>query len=109
MTLWLDAQLPPALAYWITYRFGIKTVCVRDLGLREASDMEIFERARKENAVVMTKDSDFVELFLHFGAPPKIIIVHCGNMTNKNLQAFLEPNFEAVLQYLQTEAIVELF
>ena len=43
MTLWLDAQLPPALARWISEQpWGVDAVAVRELGLRDASDPEIF-------------------------------------------------------------------
>jgi hypothetical protein len=35
---------------------------VREIGLRDASDPEIFRRARVANAVVMTKDRDFIRL-----------------------------------------------
>ena len=39
MTLWLDAQLPPALARWINEQpWGEDAVAVRELGLRDASD-----------------------------------------------------------------------
>lgn len=55
MKLWLDAQLPPLLAQWINEQeFGVTSFAVRDLGLRDASDAEIFRRARDESAVVMT-------------------------------------------------------
>jgi predicted nuclease of predicted toxin-antitoxin system len=33
MIIWLDAQLPPALAAWITATFTIPAQAVRDLGL----------------------------------------------------------------------------
>lgn len=37
MTLWLDAQLPPALARWISQQpWGVDAVAVRELGLRNA-------------------------------------------------------------------------
>jgi predicted nuclease of predicted toxin-antitoxin system len=35
---------------------------VRDLGLRDANDAEIFQAARQSGAIVMTKDRDFVVL-----------------------------------------------
>ena len=39
MTLWLDAQLPPVLARWISEQpWGVDAVAVRELGLRDASD-----------------------------------------------------------------------
>ena len=59
MILWLDAQLSPAMASWISGEFFVQAVAVRDLGLRDAKDPEIFLAARKANALVMTKDADF--------------------------------------------------
>lgn len=46
---------------------------VRDLGLHEASDQQIFEAARAADAIVMTKDLDFVEMVERFGPPPRIL------------------------------------
>ncbi len=62
MIVWVDAQMSPAIAVWISSNFSIEAVAIRDLGLRDARDKEIFQAARLENAVVMTKDSDFVLL-----------------------------------------------
>jgi predicted nuclease of predicted toxin-antitoxin system len=42
--------------------FDLEASAVRDLGLRDAKDREIFDAARKDGVVVMTKDRDFVEL-----------------------------------------------
>ena len=39
--------------------FHIEAHAVRDLGLREAKDPDIFNAARKAGAVVMSKDADF--------------------------------------------------
>ena len=74
MIIWLDAQLPASAAAWITATFGIKTHAVRDLGLRDAKDGPIFQAARAADAVVMTKDGDFVEMLQRLGPPPKVIV-----------------------------------
>ena len=72
MTLWLDAQLPPALARWISEQpWGVDAVAVRELGLRDASDPEIFRQARAAGAVVMTKDRDFIRLLDAQGPLPR--------------------------------------
>jgi predicted nuclease of predicted toxin-antitoxin system len=63
VTLWIDNQLPPALAAWMRATFAIECLPVRDLSLQRASDREIFAAARTANVVVMTKDADFVDLF----------------------------------------------
>jgi len=79
VTLWIDAQLPPAIAGWITGTYAVEAIAVRDLGLRDAEDMEIFQAANTGNAVVMTKDRDFVDLLERHGPPPRVIWIRCGN------------------------------
>ncbi len=108
MIIWLDAHLPPKLASWFEYKFQIKAFALRDLGLRDATDMEIFEKARAENAVIMSKDRDFIELYFRFGAPPKIIILNCGNLTSKYLQEFLNDKVEKIVFILENDDIVEV-
>jgi predicted nuclease of predicted toxin-antitoxin system len=49
----------------------IGSSAVRDLGLRDAEDPEIFFAAREKSAIVMTKDSDFLLLLDKFGTHPK--------------------------------------
>ena len=59
MTLWLDNQLPPALAAWMRSTLSVDGLSVRDLHLHRASDAAIFEAAREAPAVVMTKPPSF--------------------------------------------------
>lgn len=67
MKLWLDAQISPAMGAWIRERFGIDVWAVRDLGLRNALDQEIFQAAKRVGAVLMTKDTDFSALIERLG------------------------------------------
>src|SRR3990172_4082454 len=109
MILWLDAQLPPALAAWITASFGIPTQSVRDLQLREAKDPEIFQAARDAKAVVMTKDADFVELVERLGPPPQVLWVTCGNTTNARLRQILSQCLPAAIPLLESgEPLIEI-
>ena len=50
--IWLDAHLSPGVADWIRESLGIEAVAIRDLGLREAEDAEIFDRAGRAKAIV---------------------------------------------------------
>jgi predicted nuclease of predicted toxin-antitoxin system len=79
MRIWIDAQMSPAIATWISNNYGVSAVAIRDLGLRDAKDKGIFDAARQGKAVVMTKDSDFVQLLDKLGPPPQVIWVTCGN------------------------------
>jgi predicted nuclease of predicted toxin-antitoxin system len=109
MIFWLDAQLPPALAPWLTTTFGIPAHPVRDLGLREAKDPEIFQAARDAKAVVLTKDSDFVEFVARLGPPPQIIWITCGNTTNARLREILGKSLPTAMPLIEAgEPLVEI-
>ncbi|MFP4006888.1 MAG: DUF5615 family PIN-like protein, partial [Spirulinaceae cyanobacterium] len=73
MTIWVDAHLSPAIALWIASTFEVEAVALRDIGLRDAEDSEIFEAAKAKKAIVMTKDRDFVDLVERLGSPPQIL------------------------------------
>jgi predicted nuclease of predicted toxin-antitoxin system len=109
MKIWIDAQLPPTLARWLSEMFDVEATALRELGLRDAQDIEIFNAARAVNAVILTKDSDFVDLACRLGTPPQILWLTCGNVTNRNLQRILMITFPDALEQLrQGEAIVEI-
>ena len=107
--IWLDAQISPALAVWLTANFPAPALAVRDVGLRDAEDREIFLEARKQSAIVMTKDSDFVTLQNKLGAPPKIIWLTCGNTSNARLKEILAHTLAEALELLDAgENLVEI-
>ncbi|SEJ94256.1 hypothetical protein SAMN04488058_1475 [Deinococcus reticulitermitis] len=64
---WLDAQLPPQLAPWLTQTFGVPAYSASHLGYRDAGDDEIFQAAREAGAVVVSKDSDFLDRVTRLG------------------------------------------
>jgi predicted nuclease of predicted toxin-antitoxin system len=112
MIFWVDAQLPPGLAAWLREQRGVEAKALREMGLRDAEDMEIFLAARQGGAaevVVISKDADFVELILRLGAPPKLLWVTCGNVTNARLKQVFERTFSEAVALLQGgEVIVEI-
>lgn len=62
MKFWLDAHLSPKIAVWLRSELDIGASTLKELGLRDAEDDEIFHAARDANAVIITKDVDFVNL-----------------------------------------------
>lgn len=92
MILWLDAQLPPALAPWLAERFEVTAAAVRDLDLRDATDRGIYAAARAAGVVVITKDRDFPALLAQFGPPPQVLWLTCGNTTNAHLRKSSRPS-----------------
>ena len=109
MIIWIDAHLSPAIATWIMITFGINAIAVRDIGLRDAEDPEIFEKAKAQGVILMTKDSDFVDLVDRLGSPPQIIWLTCGNTSNAELRRILSLTLLDALAQLQAgEKLVEI-
>ena len=107
MTIWVDAQLAPSLAKWITDTYNIPAQAIRDLGLRDAQDFPIFQAARQANAIVLTKDADFPRLLAQHGPPPKVLWLTCGNTSNENVRRILSSALAAGLKMLDAgESIV---
>jgi len=108
--VWIDAQLSPRIAEFLKSELLIEAVAVRDLGLRDAKDEIIFEKAREVSAIVMTKDRDFINLLERYGPPPKIIWITCGNTSNEHLCEVLMGALEEALRVLKEgEPLVEIF
>lgn len=107
--IWLDAHLSPALASWLTEEFGQPAAHLRQLGLRHAKDHEIFAAARREGAILLTKDSDFVDMVRRLGPPPAILWLTCGNTSNLALRALLGVTLPRALALIESgETLVEI-
>ena len=109
MILGIDAQLSPHLAPWLSERFGIEAISVARLGLYDAKDRDIFTAARRSNAVVLTKDRDFLLLLEELGPPPRVLWLTAGNTSNRRLRSLFEGIFEQALTLVRRgEALVEI-
>ena len=109
MKFWVDAQLPPLLATWLSEQFYVEAFSLRTLGLRDAADAEIFQAAQQQGVVIISKDSDFVELVSRYGPPPQLIWVTCGNVTNRRLQIAFNKTFAESLELLAAgQVMVEI-
>jgi predicted nuclease of predicted toxin-antitoxin system len=106
--IWVDAQLPPALARWLR-ELGAEAEHVQDLGLLAASDRTIFEAARRAGVWVITKDQDFVSLLDRFGPPPSVLWLTCGNLDNASLRLLIENSWPKVAELLAAgEPLIEI-
>jgi predicted nuclease of predicted toxin-antitoxin system len=107
--IWVDAQLSPVIAQWITSTYGVDAVAVRALRLRDARDRDIFLSAREASAVILTKDRDLVDLAIQLGSPPQILWVTCGNTSNTKLKTILTKAWPLAVELLNAgETIVEI-
>lgn len=97
------------LADWICNELKFDAKAIRDFGLRDANDEDIFKKAKVAKAIVMTKDIDFKILQDRYGSPPKIIWLTCGNTSNKRLKEILISYLYDAIELLNSgETIVEI-
>lgn len=73
---------------------------VRALGLENASDKEIWQFAKLNNFSIVTFDSDFIDLAILNGCPPKIIWLRTGNKSTQNLADFILSKKELIHEFL---------
>ena len=73
---------------------------VRLLGLAAASDDVVWRHARDHDFPIVSKDTDFYELSLVNGTPPKVVRLSCGNVTNRFLRALIEKRVAEIRTFL---------
>ncbi len=108
MQFLVDAQLPPALATWLSDQ-GHTAVHVYDLDLGRASDPVIWDRAIALGAVIVTKDEDFAVRRVLEAAGPPVVWIRFGNTTRSELLRRFAHHFSGVTEALERgEPLVEI-
>lgn len=69
------------------------------LGMGSASDKEIWDFSAKNNYIIVSKNSDFVQLVTLFGAPPKIILLSMGNASTDTILRCLLVNQKTINEF----------
>jgi predicted nuclease of predicted toxin-antitoxin system len=96
MKLLFDENLAPRLAAAFSDLYP-GSVHLRDCGLRGASDIEVWQYARENGFIIVSKDSDFAARSFLLGSPPKVIWLRVGNCTTTRAD-FVLRNAAARLQ-----------
>jgi predicted nuclease of predicted toxin-antitoxin system len=104
----VDAQLPPALAQYLA-DYGLPARHVSRIGLGVAPDAEIWAYAVQHQAVLVTKDEDFVQLARRSAPGTSVVWLRLGNITNRALWRALEPVLPEVISALEAgDRVVEI-
>ena len=96
----VDAQLPPALAR-VLRDSGCDAVAVREIGLRNATDSEIWHYAIQQEAAIITKDEDFADRCLYSQNQPVIVWLRIGNTSTQALLDWLIPLWPEIMRRIQ--------
>jgi predicted nuclease of predicted toxin-antitoxin system len=76
---------------------------VRELGLENSSDRDIWQYAKQNHYTIVTFDADFFDMANLFGHPPKIIWLRVGNRNTNHLAEFLLSKFEIIQSFINDD------
>lgn len=105
MKLLFDQNLAPSLVRRLATEYP-DSAHTYTLGLGEADDREIWDYARQRGFAIVSKDSDFHQLSVREGPPPKVIWVRLGNCSVDDVEAILRAQVRDIEQF---DAGVEAF
>jgi predicted nuclease of predicted toxin-antitoxin system len=95
MKLLFDENLSPKLPHRLSDLFP-NSLHVRDVGMKATLDPIVWDYAKDNNLMIVSKDADMHDLSLALGNPPKVIWLRLGNCSTLQVESALRRNFNAI-------------
>ncbi len=77
------------------------SVHVRDIGFLGAKDQQVWTYAAEHDFLLVSKDTDFYDRSMMFGAPPKIVWLRIGNSTVDETAALLRKRYILIRHFFE--------
>jgi len=74
---------------------------IKQEGLINTPDREIWEFAKTNGFVIVTQDSDFNDLSTLYGFPPKIIWIRTGNLKTQAIADILNDYSDEIIKFME--------
>lgn len=107
MKLLFDQNISFRIAKSIQSTFP-NSIQVRQAGMENASDKQIWDFAKNNSYSLVTFDSDFSSFATLYGHPPKIVWLRTGNINTEELIKFLEAHSDIITEFLVSPAYAEI-
>jgi len=98
MKLLFDHNLSPRLVQRLADLYP-STSHVALVGLERATDLAVWTYAQTNDYIIVTKDSDFNDVSVLRGFPPKVIWLRLGNCTTSDIEGCLRRNHTTVMDF----------
>jgi predicted nuclease of predicted toxin-antitoxin system len=107
--LLLDHNLSPRLVDRLADLYPGATH-VAAVGLERATDAEVWAYGGAHGCVIVTKDSDFIDLAVLRGPVPKVVWLRLGNCTTADIERVLRRARDAIEDFVAdtTAGVLEL-
>jgi predicted nuclease of predicted toxin-antitoxin system len=77
------------------------SVHVRNVDLKASGDPLVWEYAKNNDLMIVSKDSDFHQRSFLYGFPPKVVWVRLGNCSTADVERVMRTNFDAIKTFYE--------
>lgn len=102
MKLFFDENLSPSLVNILYNRFPDSTH-VRNVNMRGATDLKIWNYCKENDFTIVSKDTDFRERSFMNGHPPKVIWLDVGNAGTSVIAKLLEKRHLRITRFIEQQ------
>lgn len=104
MKLLFDENLSPKLPSRLSDLFP-NSLHVRDVGMKATIDPIVWDYAKDNDLMIVSKDADMHDLSLVLGNPPKVIWIRLGNCSTSQVENLLRREFSAIRSFFEDETL----
>jgi predicted nuclease of predicted toxin-antitoxin system len=102
--LLFDENLSPALVRRLADVFP-DSVHVRDVGMKATDDPVVWDYAKDNDLMIVSKDADMHDLSLVYGNPPKVVWLRIGNCSTKQVEELLRRDFAVIKLFYEDDSV----
>ncbi|MBA7557115.1 hypothetical protein ES705_49849 [subsurface metagenome] len=100
----IDEKLPYYFSLWDNDKF----IHVYDIdGIK--TDIEIWDYAKENGLIIVTKDSDFSNKIMYKSPPPKVIHIRFGNVRIQKLHDLLRNVWDDIEKETENHKLINVF
>ena len=111
MNLFFDANISFRILKIVRNDFPLCSHVSESGLISPATDLAIWNHAKKNNLVIVTHDEDFGQLLLLKGFPPKVVRIRTGNLTTLQTANLLINRREIIKSFIEDNqsGLLEIF
>lgn len=104
MRLLFDENLSPNLPNRLSDLFP-DSLHIRDVDMKATIDPIVWDFAKDNTLMIVSKDADMHDLSLVLGNPPKVIWLRLGNCSTRQIEDVLRRDFDAIKLFYEDESL----
>ena len=78
---------------------------VRDIGMKSTVDTTVWDYAKNNGFLLISKDADMHDLSLALGKPPKVIWLRLGNCSTRQVEDLLRRELDAIVRFYADDSL----